>query len=84
MNRTENTRDRVTIFYAADNQDEAELFASLTVDEVTAILAAGADPNERDEYKVTPLHWIASDNEEPAVIAALLAADTDLQIWHRR
>ena len=56
MNRTENMKDGVTSFYAADKRDRADFFASLTVDEVTAILAAGADPNERDEDKVTLLH----------------------------
>ena len=65
-------------FYTVDNQHKADFFASLTVDDVTADLATGADPNERDEKNVAPLHWIASGNEEPAVVAALLAAGADL------
>ena len=66
-------------FYTVDNQDKADFFASLTFDDVTATLAAGSDPNERDEDKVTPLHWIASDSEEPAVIETLLVAGADLR-----
>ena len=56
-------------FYTVDNQHKADFFASLTVDDVTAALATEADPNEQDEKNVAPLHWIASGNEEPAVVA---------------
>ena len=31
-------------FYTEDSQDKAEFFASLTVDEVTAILTTGTGP----------------------------------------
>ena len=34
-----------------------------------ALIAAGADPNAQDDYGYTPLHWAASDNDNPAVDA---------------
>ena len=62
MNRIENMRGGVTGFCTEDNQDKAEFFASLTVDSVTAALAAGTDPNERDEGNATPLQSIFMQN----------------------
>ena len=44
---------------------------------IQALLAAGADPNVRDNDGGTPLHWAARNNENPAVIEALLAAGAD-------
>ena len=48
-------------------------FRTATVQDVKACLEAGADPNARNEYKSTPLHW-AAWNKNPAVIEALLKA----------
>ncbi len=43
---------------------------------VTALLDAGANPNARDKYGRTPLHW-AVDYSTPAIVAALLKAGAD-------
>ena len=56
-----------------------EFFETATVEDVTACLAAGADVDARDERDVTPLHWAAVANQDPAVIEALLAAGADLE-----
>ena len=44
---------------------------------IEALLAAGADPNARDEDASTPLHEAASFNYNPTVIETLLAAGAD-------
>ena len=54
-----------------------EFFERTTVQDVNACLEAGADPNARDVWKSTPLHWAAETNEDPAVIQALLARGAD-------
>ena len=56
-----------------------EYFQTATVENVTACLDAGADPVARNENGVTPLHWAARGNENPAVIAALVDAGADLK-----
>ena len=45
---------------------------------VQALLAAGADPNARDRFKMTPLHWAVGSNDNPEVVQALLAAGADV------
>ena len=40
---------------------------------------AGADLEERDKGGLTPLHWAAGSNENPAVITALVDAGADLE-----
>ena len=56
-----------------------EYFRKATLEDVTACLKAGGDPNARarDENK-TPLHRAAEYNENPAVIEALLKAGADV------
>ena len=51
-----------------------EFFETATVDDVTACLAAGADVAARNENGGTPLYIAARNNENPAVIEALLVA----------
>ena len=53
---------------AIDNEDEAA---------VAALLAAGADANERDYDGLTPLHW-AVGISNVAMVRALLAAGADI------
>ena len=48
-----------------------------TASEVSAAIAAGADPNARAEGGVTPLHMAAESNPEPSVVAALIEAGAD-------
>ena len=48
-----------------------------TASEVSAAIAAGADPNARNEGGVTPLHGAAMFNPEPSVVAALTEVGAD-------
>ena len=52
----------------------AKFFESATVDEVSACLSAGEDPNEPDTQGLTSLHRAARETSDPAVIEALLDA----------
>ena len=47
-----------------------------TAPEVSAAMAAGADPNARAESGKTPLHWAARD-DEPSVVAARMEGGAD-------
>ena len=51
-------------------------FETATTEGVNACLAAGADPNARNDDKETPLHW-AARRENPAAVEALLAGGAD-------
>ena len=44
---------------------------------VAALLGAGADPNARDNFRSTPLHFAAGSSKPPAVVSALLDAGAD-------
>ena len=57
-----------------------EFFETATAKDVTACLADGADVGARDESGITPLHWAAVGNQNPAVIQALLAAGADAMV----
>ena len=54
-----------------------EFFEMATARDVTVCLTDGADVSARGESSITPLHWAAYWNENPAVIKALLAAGAD-------
>ena len=62
---------------SCEEWNTGEYFETATVEAVTACLAAGADPEARDERGYTPLHRAAQYNENPAVIEILLAAGAD-------
>ena len=54
-------------------------FRTATVQSVEDCLAAGANPEARDDVKKTPLHEAAGTNTNPEVIKVLLAAGADLE-----
>ena len=55
-----------------------KFFRKATVEDVTACINAGADPNAvTPRVRLTPLHWAARWNDNPAVIEALLQAGAD-------
>ena len=64
---------RTAIHYAAANGD---------TEEVTRLLAEGADPGEADNVGFTPLHFAAQE-QHPPVIGLLLAAGADVQAADR-
>ena len=56
-----------------------EYFQTATVEDVTACLDAGADLEAPAWLGLPPLALAAKDNNNPAVIKALLAAGADLE-----
>ena len=69
---------------SCEHWNTAEFFKTATVEDVTACLAAGADPEAgadvaaTDSNGETPLHLAAGSNKNPAVLEALLAAGADV------
>ena len=59
--------------------NKRKFFKKATVQDVTACLEAGADPNAQGKWQNTPLHWAALNESTfaPAVIEALLKAGAD-------
>ena len=55
----------------------AKFFGEAKAQDVTRCVAAGSDPNARDDSGFTPLHKAAANSTEPAVIARLLDAGAD-------
>ena len=52
---------------------------------IEALLKAGANPGGADQKPYwTPLHFAAANNENPAVIEALLKAGADLEALTKR
>ena len=45
---------------------------------IEALIEAGADPNARGRWDVTPLHWAVSHNKNPGVAKVLINAGVDL------
>ncbi len=54
-----------------------QFFERATVDAVRACLAEGTDPNDQDEYGITPLHRTTGLNSDATVTVALLEAGAD-------
>ena len=54
-----------------------EAAKSGTACEVKAALAAGADPNARNEIGNTPLHYAVTGNDNPSVLKALIEGGAD-------
>ena len=54
-----------------------QFFESAVPENTTACLAAGADPNERDDDGLTPLHFAARYSENAAVPETPIAAGVD-------
>ena len=54
-----------------------KFFETATVEQVSACLSAGEDPNEPDTQGRTALHRAARETRDPAVIEALLDADAN-------
>ena len=71
-----------------EDWNTAEFFERATASVVAGCLALGASVDARSEYlrlaDLTPLHFAAMDNENPAVIDALLAAGADLEARESR
>ena len=65
---------------AADCADwnTSGFFKAASVNEVVACLGTGADVNARDELGSSPLQLAAMQNENPAVIEALIAAGAEI------
>ena len=62
----------------ADWNTEA-FYVPATVSDVTRCLEAGADPNARDEWGATPLHYMAQLDGFAEAIEALASAGADLE-----
>lgn len=62
---------------------ELAFWATPTVETVTAYLESGGDPNARNMYGISPLHFAAT-HDDPAVITALLRAGADIEARHER
>ena len=54
-------------------------FARAGATDVARCLKAGADPNERGEHGVTPLHQAAARSKTPAVVKVLVDAGADIE-----
>ena len=65
--------------WKADYEElQRSFYRNLTPEVVQACLDAGVELQARDDkYDGTPLHWVASASDNPAVLAALLDAGAD-------
>lgn len=68
---------QITLGAQCTHWNSEQFFERATVDAVRACLAEDADPNDRDEYGITPLHRTAGLNSDAGVTVALLEAGAD-------
>ena len=54
-------------------------FQAATAESVTACMEAGANPNARDSYNNTPMHFVVMLSPDPAVFRVLLEAGADIE-----
>ena len=65
-------------WWTSDSPQDAEnAWQDATVELVTKCLDAGADPNKRGTFRMTPFHWAVTYSVSPEVIKALLAGGAD-------
>ena len=62
---------------ACDNWNSADFFEHATIDHVSTCINEGVDANERDMNNMTPVHWAAAKNTDPAVIELLIQTGAD-------
>ena len=60
-----------------DDWNTPAFFKAATAATVQDCLGAGADPNARDAFGFTPLHWAAAESQTPEVVTALVNAGAD-------
>ena len=65
---------QITLGAQCTHWNSEHFFERASVDAVRACLAEGANPNDRDEYGITPLHRTAGLNSDAAVTMVLLEA----------
>ncbi|MCY4541613.1 MAG: ankyrin repeat domain-containing protein [Rhodobacteraceae bacterium] len=63
---------------SCDDWNTRDFFRAATPTSVERCLDAGANPNVRDAYGLTPLHAAAAHSEAPAVVQALMDAGADM------
>ena len=61
--------------------DTGLFFLTATTADVVACISTGADVDARGEYGMTPLHFAAAFNDNPAITEALIAAGAELEAW---
>ena len=62
-----------------DTWNSEAFFSEASIENVEACLQGAADPNARDKYGQTPLHFAAAGNTNPAMITLLLEHGADLE-----
>ena len=62
-----------------DTWNSEAFFSEASIENVEACLQSAADPNARDKYGQTPLHFAAAGNTNPAMITLLLEHGADLE-----
>ena len=71
------TASQIALGASCAQWNSEQFFEHATVDAVRACLAEGTDPNDHDEYGITPLHRTAGLNSDAGVTVVLLKAGGD-------